>query len=142
MELAANEVGMIGNLDDLDVGGVGCRATYLEAATREERLVFPVELVTMTVALADFAGAVDAISQRVGLNHAGPGAKAHRSAHLFHAKQFAQLIDDTVLRCRVELAGVCVSEPADVARKLNAGRLHAQADAEVGDPSLARIPDS
>ena len=44
-------------------------------------------------------------------------------------------------RGRIELAGVGVVQPADVARKLDAGRLHAQADAEIRNFLLARVAD-
>ena len=41
----------------------------------------------------------------------------------------------------VELAGVGILEAADVARVLDAGGLHAEADAEVGDLVLAGVAD-
>ena len=69
----------------------------------------------------------------VGLEDAVPGAEAHGAAHLFDAAQFAQLVDDAVRGGGIELAGVGVFEAADVAGELDAGGLHAEADAEVGD---------
>ena len=41
----------------------------------------------------------------------------------------------------VELAGVGVFQPADIARELDAGRLHAEADAEVRHLLFARVAD-
>ena len=55
MELAAEEEGMVGNLDDLDVGAVGRGAGDAHAGAGEQRFVFAVEFVAMAVALADFA---------------------------------------------------------------------------------------
>ena len=46
-----------------------------------------------------------------------------------------------MLRGGIELAGVRVLEAADVARKLDARGLHAEADAEVGHLFLARVAD-
>ena len=49
-----------------------------------------------------------------------------------------------MMRCwrgGVEFAGVGVLEAADVARKLDAGGLHAQADAEVGHLLFAGVAD-
>ena len=53
MELAAEEVGVAGNLDDLDVGLVGSGAADFEAGAGEQGLVLAVELVTVAMALAD-----------------------------------------------------------------------------------------
>ena len=44
-------------------------------------------------------------------------------------------------RGRIEFAGVGAGEAADVARVFNAGRLHAEADAEIGDLILAGVAD-
>ena len=95
----------------------------------------------MAVALGDFGGAVGFGGERAGLELAGPCAEAHGSAHLFDTGQFAQLVDDAVRRGGVELAGVGAGEAADVARVLDAGGLHAEADAEVGDVVLAGVAD-
>jgi hypothetical protein len=46
-----------------------------------------------------------------------------------------------VRRGGVELAGVGVLQAADVARELDAGGLHAEADAEVGNLVLAGVAD-
>src|SRR3954463_719698 len=96
----------------------------------------------MPMALADLEVAVDAMCERVGLDLAGPRAQAHGAAELVDAAQLAQLIDDAVRGGLVELARVRAFEHAHVARKLDAGRLHAEANAEVGDFLLARVADS
>ena len=96
----------------------------------------------MPVALADLCRSVSARGQRVLLQHAGPCAQSHRPAHLFHAQQFAQFINDAVLAGGVELARVGVLQAADVARKLDARSLHAQTNSEVGHLFLAGVTDS
>src|SRR5277367_1162623 len=58
VELAAEEEGMSGDLDDLDVGGVGRGAGEAKASAGEDGLVLAVELVTVAVALADLCFAV------------------------------------------------------------------------------------
>src|SRR5665213_415742 len=96
----------------------------------------------MAVALADLRGsAVSFRGQRILLQDAGPRAQSHGAAHLFNAQQLAEFIDNAVLRGRIELTGVCVFKAAHVARKLNAGRLHAEADTEVGHTLFARVSD-
>ena len=94
------------------------------------------------MALADFGGAaVGSDGECVLLKDAGPCAETHGAAHLFNAEQFAEFVDDAVLAGGIELAGVGVFEAADVARELDAGGLHAEADAEVGDLLFAGVAD-
>src|SRR5438067_1730656 len=71
----------------------------------------------------------------------GPASQTHGATELVDALQLAQLEDDAVLRAGIELRGVRVFEPADVARVFNDQGLHAQADAEVGHLALARETD-
>ena len=103
--------------------------------------VLAIEFVAMAVALADFGFAVDLVRQRVRLDLAGPCAQPHGAAQFFDAAQFAQFVDHAVRRRRIELAGVGVGQPANVARKFDAGGLHAQANAEVRNFLLARVAD-
>ena len=95
----------------------------------------------MAVAFGDLGGAVGVGREGAGLQDAGPGAETHGAAHLFHAGELAEFVDDAVGRGGVELAGVGVLEAADVARVFDAGGLHAEADAEVGDVVLAGVAD-
>ena len=141
VELAAEEEGVGGDLDDLDVGGVGSGAGETETAAGEDGFVLAVELVAVAVALADFGGAVGLGGQGVGLHDAVPSSEAHCAAHFFDAGEFAELVDDAVRGGGVELAGVGVLEAADVAGILDAGGLHAEADAEVGRAGLAGVAD-
>ncbi len=141
VELAAEEEGVGGDLDDLDVGGVGGGAGDAEACAGEDGFVLAVELVTVAVALGDFGGAVGLGGEGVGLEDAVPGAETHGAAHLFDAGEFAEFVDDAVGSGGVELAGVGVFQAADVAGVLDAGGLHAEADAEVGGVGLAGVAD-
>src|SRR5260370_34953627 len=70
-----------------------------------------------------------------------PRAQAHGAAELVDAAELTQLVDDAVGRAWVELAGVGVGQPADVARVLNASRLHPQEDPEVGNFVFPRVAD-
>ena len=58
VELAGEEEGVGGNLDDLDVGGVGGGAGEAEAGAGEDGFVLAVELVAMAVALGDLGCAI------------------------------------------------------------------------------------
>ena len=51
VELAAEEEGVVGDLDDLDVGGVGGGSGDAEACAGEDGFVLAVELVTVAVTL-------------------------------------------------------------------------------------------
>ncbi len=121
VELAGEEEGVGGDLDDLDVGGVGGGSGEAEACAGEDGFVLAVELVAMAVAFGDFGCAVGTGGERAGFEMAGPGAEAHGAAHLLDAGELAEFIDDAVGSGGVELAGVGAGEAADVARVLDAG---------------------
>src|ERR1041385_1905233 len=96
----------------------------------------------MTMSLTNLFGpAVDLAREAPRRETALPGTEPHRPAHLLDADQVAQLEDDGVGRVRVELGGVRAREAADRASVLDDGRLHAEADAEVGRARLARVRD-
>src|SRR6185312_8630194 len=141
MKLAAKKERMPWDLDDLDVRLV--RSCTGEAKTRagKDGLVLAVELIAMAMTLADLGGAVSLGGDRIGLQDARPCAETHGAAHLFNADEFAEFVDDAVRRGRVELTGVRLRQAADVARVLDAGGLHAEADTEVGHLLFARIAD-
>src|SRR5690349_17505101 len=110
---------MVRDFDHFHVGGIRSRTADLQTAAREQRLVLPVELVTVTVALANFRCAVDAVCKRIGLDYAGPRTKAHRPAHLLDAEQFAEFVDHPMLSGGIELAGVGILKTTDVASEFN-----------------------
>src|SRR5215469_15175193 len=96
MELAAEEVRMIRELDDLDISAVRRAAGDPHAAAHQHRFVLAVELVAMAVAFTDLERAVGLRGLAVGFELAGPGAQAHGAAQLVDAAQLAQLVDDAV----------------------------------------------
>ena len=133
--------GMIGNLDHLDVGAVGSGAGNAQAARGQRALIFAVEFVAVAVALADFGSVRRSCGRGFRLDLARPRAQAHGAAQFLDAAQFAQLVDHAMRSGGIEFAGIGVRQSANIARKLDARRLHAQADAEVGNFILARIAD-
>src|SRR5438876_12086618 len=141
MKLAANEMRMIRQLNHLDVGAVWGRARNSQSACRQRAFVFAVKLVAMPMALADLKLSINSVCQSSRFNLAGPSAQPHGAAQLFHAAQFAQLVDHAMRRCRIELAGVSVRETTDVAGELDASRLHPQANAKEGNFVLPRVAD-
>src|SRR5512145_1642896 len=97
VELAPQEIRMIGDLHDLHEGAVRAHAREREAlllqGLAELRLV---ELVAVAVALADLRGLVGHGGGTVAFQHAGIGPEAHGAAQFLHVHQLAQLEDDPV----------------------------------------------
>src|ERR1700722_526957 len=60
VELAAEEEGVTGNLDDLHVGRIRSGAGNTQAGSGKEGLIFAVEFVTMAMAFADLGRFVGA----------------------------------------------------------------------------------
>src|SRR5271166_5219806 len=63
MELAAQEVRMAGDLDDLDVGAVRRCTADAQAAGGQHTLVLAVELVAMAMPFADFVLSIRCVRQ-------------------------------------------------------------------------------
>src|ERR1700721_3668214 len=103
VKLAAEEEGMLGQLDDLDIGRVRRSASDAQTGAGEQRLVFAIEFVTGAMAFGNFGAAVGLCGFRPGFEEAGPRAKAHSAAHFFDACEFAELVDDAVRRGGIEL---------------------------------------
>src|ERR1700760_4747034 len=96
----------IRNFDDLDVGRIRRRSCNPQPAAGQQSFIFAVELIAMTMALADLRRSISFERKRIWLQHASPCPQAHRSAHLLDTGEFAQLVDDA-MRCRgVELARI------------------------------------
>ena len=66
------------------------------------------------------------------------GAEAHRAAEVGDLLLLGQQVDHRERRLGVELGRVGAVHAGDVPRELGDGDLHAEADAEVRDPLLAR----
>src|SRR5262249_23308416 len=127
--------------DHFDISAVGSRAADLQPGRGQRFFIFTVELITVAVTLADLQLPINSVGECPRFDLAGPGAQAHGAAKLLYAAQLAQFVDHAVRRCGVKFARVGFRQSADVAGKFNAGSLHTQAYAEVGDFLLARIPD-
>src|SRR6266849_3803499 len=80
MKLAAEEPGMLGRLDDLDV--IFVRGAYGNAQARADKrlLVITIKFVTVAVALADFKLSVSLVCEGARLEPARPRAEAHSAA--------------------------------------------------------------
>src|SRR6185312_17019460 len=106
MELAAQEIRMVGNLYDLHISPVRSAARNAQPAPGKHRFVFAIELVAMPVPLADLRRAIRLRRIALRLQLARPRPQAHRSAQFVNAGQLAQLVDNAVWRSLVELARV------------------------------------
>ena len=82
MKLATEEPGMICNLHDLHIGAVRRCAREGHSVGYQHLLIFPVELVTVPVALGNFERVISPIGKASRNQPAGPGAQTHGAAHL------------------------------------------------------------
>ena len=89
---------MIGQFDNLYEFSVGRFAAEDEAVFGEAVNVSRIKFITMTVAFADFVGAIDALRERTLAQVARVRTQPHRSAKLVHPKQVAQFEDDGIGR--------------------------------------------
>src|ERR1700687_2610307 len=141
MELAADEPGMVGGLNNLDIRSVRRPSGNFQTCTDEGLLIIAVEFVTMPVALADFERPIGARRKGSGLELAGPRTEPHRPAHLINSKQFAQLVNHPVRCLRIEFRAVRLRQSAYVARIFYRGALHPQANPQKRNLFIARITD-
>src|SRR5262249_28865199 len=126
----------------------GLRAHH-EAGGLEARHVVVVDLVAMAMALGDRLLAVDAVRERAAPHRARLGAESHRPAEVgarvaaldapVAVLPLGHQRDPRVRGAGVELGGVRALGPALVARELDGGDLHAEADAEIWPLALARV---
>src|SRR5438034_10902553 len=105
MKLAAYEMRVIGQLDHLDVGAVWGRAGNSQSACRQRAFVFPVKLVAMSLALADFKLSINSVCQSARINLAGPGSQPHAPPSFFHALQSMVYVNYALSRSLVILSG-------------------------------------
>src|SRR6266581_472721 len=141
MELAGQEIRVIRNLHDFHEATIGRLPAHPQTPLHHGVEICPVYLVAMTVPFADLRLSIGVVGLRARLEDAGPLPEAHVASHAFHSLELAQLVDHRVRCGRVELRGVGVLEPADVAREFDHGALQSEADAEERDLALARVPD-
>ena len=139
---------MTGQLDDLDQAVTG---ESREAQSRVHHLlqVAVVELVAMAMALADHVRAVHGVRQRAVRDPHLLCTEPHRAAEIgllvarldraLLVLPFADQRDHGVRAAAVELRAVRPGETGHVARVLDDGELHPQADPEIGDAVDARM---
>src|SRR5260370_18063331 len=133
---------MVGTLADLPVHAVGRLSRDAQTASGENLLVFAIELVAVTVPLADLRGRVCPARKAALGEQARVSAQPHRTAEFIHAFQLTQFVNDAIRRRLIELGRVGVLQPAHIARKLNHHGLHAQTNSEIWNFALAPIADS
>src|SRR6266851_6595546 len=146
MELDADEPGMVVVFDDLRQHAVGRHAAEAHAALLEPALVVGVDLVAVAVALRDFARPIDVGDAGAALEQRRIGAEPHGAAEIAIPRASLQLVAleplghqaDHRLARRAELARVRLLDAAEIARRLDHGHLHAEADAEIWHRALAR----
>ena len=145
MELDADEPGVVGPLDDFGKLVVGRHAREDQSGPLQRIAIMDVDLVAMTVALADLVAAVDRANDAVAVELGRIGAEPHRTAKIaaggallqaLLAHPFGDHADDRLGRF-TELGRRGFADPGLVPRRLDAGHLHAEADAEEGDLPLA-----
>src|SRR5438105_10965069 len=140
MELAGDEPRVPGQLDDLDETSLLDRARNDQACIDEAWPEVVVDLVAVPMALVD---------HRLTVGLVGPGsrgelhrlrAEPHRAAEILDLLLLRQQVDYRIRSLGIHLGRVRSFEPDDVARVLRDGDVHAEADAEVRNATLARDP--
>src|SRR5712692_3364729 len=107
MELAAEEPGMVLELDDLDELSIGREAGHAESFLLERRNVLRIHFVAMTMALFDEIGSIRFARNRSFAQLTWILAQPHRAAKSVDADQIAELVDHLVRRFVIELRRVC-----------------------------------
>ena len=138
--LRGHEERVIGQLDDLDQAVVRRRPAEHEAVVLEAPAQQVVDLVAVAVALVDHGLVVGRAGTGRVVELHRVGAEAHRPAHLVDLLLLRQQVDHRERRLGVELGGVGAVHADDVAREVDHGELHPEADTEERDLALARDP--
>jgi hypothetical protein len=137
---------VVGNLDDLRQQPVRRQARNPQARRLQPVAIAHVDLVAVAVALGDRRGAIDfgdvAAGRQFRLVGADPHGAAEIAAALAHlefvaAHPFGHQPDHRLGRL-AELGGAGVRDAGEVPRRLDAGHLHAEADAEIRHVAGAR----
>ena len=141
MELRADEPRMILDLYDLDETVIRQCTGDDEALVLELLPIGVVELEAMTMTLSHLVDAIGLLRMRARRELARIGADTHRAALVLDTLLALHERDDRVRRVGVELRRMGIGHAADVARELDDGALHAEAEAEERDLVLAGILD-
>ncbi|OLE80210.1 MAG: hypothetical protein AUG06_05490 [Actinobacteria bacterium 13_1_20CM_2_65_11] len=131
---------MIGQLDDLHQPPVRRNAAEHHPRLAEGFAVLVVELEAVTVALVHDLFTVSLVRERPGDQLAWIQTEPHRATHLVHVPLLGHEVDHR-RRCEGgELRRVGVRRVQDLARKVDHCALHTEAQAEVWDAVVPRIP--
>ena len=103
--------------------------------------VIVVEFVPVPVPFAYFKHPIGGFRLRSGRQHARVGAQPHGAALFRDLLLLRHQVDHRVRRGGGKLGTHRPRQPGYMARKFHHGALHAQADAEKGNPLFPRIPD-
>ena len=122
---------MLRQLDELHEPPVGAGAGQLHAMGLKIGAVVVVELIAVAVALEDLLGAVERPGAASLGEHAGILPQAHGAALGRDAPLIGHQVDHRMDGGGVKLRRVGVIPAQHVARELDDGNLHAQADAQV-----------
>jgi len=141
VELASDEVRMIGEFDDFDESLVGARAAEAESGVLQLVPVVVVELEAVAMTLGNLGFSVDFLGSAAGNEFAGIRAESHRAALGFDSALIRHEVDDRVLRRSTEFDGVGAVEVADVSRVFDYRELHAEADPEEGNALFTCVAD-
>src|SRR5260221_1512732 len=145
VELDADEPGVVGPLDDFRQLAVRGHAGENEARAFQRAAVMDVDFIAVTVPLADQVRSVDGAHDAVAIELGRIGAEPHRPAEIaaggallqpLLAHPFGDHADDR-FRSLAELGGRGFADPGLIPRRLDAGHLHAQANADKGNVALA-----
>jgi len=93
------------------------------------------------MALGNFRLSVSLAGERAGLELAGPSAQAHGTTHFIYAEKLPQLVDDSIGSRSVEFGAVGALQLRNLARVLDRGALHSEANPEKWNPFLAGVGD-
>ena len=142
VKLDPHEPGVAGQLNDFNETSVRGESGHIESFFGQDLTKSVVKLVTVAVALGDDVLTIGPIAERVGTGQvAEVSAQAHSTALVSDLPLFGHQVDDGIACPRVKLAGVGVRKTCDIARELDHGHLHTQADPKEGDILLTGIAD-
>ncbi len=137
---------MIRPLDDLGQLAIGRHAGEDETALFQRLAIMGVHLVAVTMPLGDRRAAVDRSDMAVAVELGVIGAQPHRAAKIAASLALLQAVlghplgdeTDDGLLCRAEFGGRGLLDAGGIPRALDAGHLHAEANAEERHAAFAR----
>src|SRR5207302_3537833 len=123
MELTPEEPRMIGCLYNLHIILIRRASGNFQSRGHQRFLEVAVEFVAMAVAFADSQLAVSLVREGSWLEFARPRTQPHRATHFVHSQQFAQFVNHTVRRLRIELRAVRLFQADRKSTRLNSSHV-------------------